>query len=237
MNLVDSARKTVTTTVTNPKPFYFAAGVGDAAVSALKDAPSLLSEAGGKAGEVATSVAGKVAGVAETVQSKIALGQLQDDAKALRDRIAEPDLRAAREKAQTLLLMQVGRALEVAGKAVETYDGYSERGKAVVERVLAGRVTDVEVVTVQETSGAEPVRVESVVVIEDDEPKTEAADKPTAAAATTAAPKADASAAKPAAAPKATAEQPKPKAAGTTAKKATPRRSANGTAAKKADQA
>ena len=225
MNLVDSARKTVTTTVTNPKPFYFAAGVGDAAVSALKDAPSLLTEAGGKAGEVATSVAGKVAGVAETVQSKIALGQLQDDAKALRDRIAEPDLRAAREKAQTLLLMQVGRALEVAGKAVETYDGYSERGKAVVERVLAGRVTEVEVVTVQETSAAEPVRVESVVVIEDDEPKTEAAAKPAAAGTSTTA------------APKAAAEQPKPKAAGTTAKKATPRRSANGSAAKKADQA
>jgi heparin binding hemagglutinin HbhA len=233
MNLVDSARKTVTTTVTNPKPFYFAAGVGDAAVSALKDAPSLLTDAGGKAGEVATSVAGKVAGVAETVQSKIALGQLQDDAKALRDRIAEPDLRAAREKAQTLLLMQVGRALEVAGKAVETYDGYSERGKAVVERVLAGRVTEVEVVAVQETRGAEPVRVESVVVIEDEESKAEAAAKP----AETAKPTEATTPAKPAAAPKAAAEQPKSKSTGTSAKKATPRRGANGTAAKKADQA
>jgi heparin binding hemagglutinin HbhA len=223
MNLVDSARKTVTTTVTNPKPLYFAAGVGDAAVSALKDTPALLNEASSKAGVVATSVAGRVAGVAETVQSKIALGQLQDDAKNLRDRIAEPDLRAAREKAQTLLLMQVGRALEVAGKAVETYDGYSERGKAVVERVLAGRVTEVEVVAVQETRGAESVRVESVVVTEQDAPKTDAA-KPAEAA------KPAPAAAKPAAAPKAAAEQPKPKT--TTAKKATPRRSANGTAAK-----
>lgn len=222
MNLVDNARKTVATTVSNPKPLYFAAGVGDAAVAALKDAPALLSEAGGKAGEVATSVAGKVAGVAETVQSKIALGQLQDDAKALRGRIAEPDLRAAREKAQTLLLMQVGRALEVAGKAVETYDGYSERGKAVVDRVLAGRVTEVEVVAVQETAadgrGAEPVRAESVVVesvvIEDEAPKAEAA--------------------KPAAAPKAAAEQPKAKPA---AKKTTSRRAANGTAAKKTGDA
>jgi len=224
MNLVDSARKTVTTTVTNPKPLYFAAGVGDAAVSALKDAPALLTEASSKAGEVATSVAGRVAGVAETVQSKIALGQLQDDAKNLRGRIAEPDLRAAREKAQTLLLMQVGRALEVAGKAVETYDDYSERGKAVVERVLAGRVTEVEVVAVQETRGAEQVRVESVVVTEEDAPKTTAepaeAAKPAAANTT---------------APKAAAEQPKPKA--TTAKKATPRRSANGTAANKTGNA
>lgn len=228
MNLVDSARKTVTTTVTNPKPLYFAAGVGDAAVAVLMDAPARLTVAAAQAGEVATSVAGKVAGVAETVQSKIALGQLQDDAKALRDRIAEPDLRAAREKAQTLLLMQVGRALEVAGKAVETYDGYSERGKAVVERVLAGRVTEVEVVAVQETRGAEPVRVESV-VIEEDVPESETA--PTKAG----------DAAKPAAetkaAPKAAAQTPaKPKATGT-AKKATPRRAANGTAAKKADEA
>lgn len=225
MNLVDNARKTVATTVSNPKPLYFAAGVGDAAVAALKDAPALLSEAGGKAGDVATSVAGKVAGVAETVQSKIALGQLQDDAKALRGRIAEPDLRAAREKAQMLLLMQVGRALEVAGKAVEAYDGYSERGKAVVDRVLAGRVTEVEVVAVQESTadsrGAESVVVESV-VIEDEAPKAEAA-KPAGTAA-----------AEPAAAPKAAAEQPKAKPA---AKKTTSRRAANGTAAKKTGDA
>ncbi|MBS2537064.1 hypothetical protein KGQ20_30335 [Catenulispora sp. NF23] len=233
MNLVDSARKTVTTSVTNPKPFYFAAGVGDAAVAALKDAPALLTEAGTKAGEVATSVAGKVAGVAESVQSKIALGQFQDDAKALREKISEPDLRAAREKAQTLLLMQVGRALEIAGKAVETYDGYSERGKTVVDRVLAGRATEVEVVAVQETRGAEAVRVESVVVIEDEEPKTAAAPagKPAASAKSEAA------------APKAAAEQPQAKAKATggsssgTAKKATPRRTANGSAAKKTGDA
>jgi hypothetical protein len=237
MNLVDSARKTVTTTVSNPKPLYFAAGVGDAAVSALKDAPALLTEASSKAGEVATSVAGRVAGVAETVQSKIALGQLQDDAKNLRDRITEPDLRAAREKAQTLLLMQVGRALEVAGKAVETYDDYSERGKAVVDRVLAGRVTEVEVVTVQETRGAESVRVEavrveSVDVTEDGAPKADAA-KPAEAAKP--AQSANTAAASPAAAPKAAAEQPKAKTA--TVKKPAPRRSANGTAAKKAGDA
>jgi hypothetical protein len=165
MNLVDNARKTVATTVSNPKPLYFAAGVGEAAVEAIKDAPARLSVAGARAGEVATTVAGRVAGVAETVQSKIALGQWQDDAKALRGRIAEPDLRAAREKAQTLLLAQVGRALEVAGKAVETYDGYSERGKAVVERVLASRVTDVEVVTV-EPERSSSVTVEAVTVVD-----------------------------------------------------------------------
>jgi len=224
MNLVDNARKTVATTVSNPKPLYFAAGVGDAAVEAIKDAPARLSGAGTKAGEVATAVAGRVAGVAETVQSKIALGQLQDDAKALRERIAEPDLRAAREKAQTLLLIQVGRALEVAGKAVETYDGYSERGKAVVERVLAGRGTDVEVVTLeQERAGS--VTVESVTVV-GDEPKAAAPEAAQAAAD-------EAPAEAPKAQPQA-ATTPKPQAKATsrttTRKPATPR-------AKKADQA
>lgn len=221
MNLVDNARKTVAT-AGNPKPLYFAAGVGEAAVEALKDAPARLSVAGAKAGEVANSVAGRVAGVAETVQSKIALGQWQDDAKALRERIAEPDLRAAREKAQTLLLMQVGRALEVAGKAVETYDGYSERGKAVVERVLAGRTTEVEVVTVERERGAS-VTVESVVVEEEKAgaPQTEAkADAKTGADAP-AQNEADAE-------PKAAA---KPAAARGTARKTTTART------KKADQA
>ncbi|OLE26581.1 MAG: hypothetical protein AUG49_07710 [Catenulispora sp. 13_1_20CM_3_70_7] len=179
MNLVDNARKTVGTTVSNPKPLYFVAGIGDAAVDALKEAPARLTVAGARAGEVATSVAERVAGVAETVQSKIALGELQADAKALRERLSEPDLRAAREKAQNLLLAQVGRALEVAGKAVETYDGYSERGKSVVERVLAGRASEVEVVTV-ERDRAENVTVESVTVV-DDKPA-EPAETPAAAA-------------------------------------------------------
>ncbi|MFL6116643.1 MAG: hypothetical protein ACJ786_35595 [Catenulispora sp.] len=215
MNLVDNARKTVGTTVSNPKPLYFVAGIGDAAVDALKDAPARLTVAGARAGEVATSVAERVAGVAETVQSKIALGELQADAKALRERLTEPDLRAAREKAQNLLLAQVGRALEVAGKAVETYDGYSERGKAVVERVLAGRASEVEVVTV-ERDRAENVTVESVTVV-DDTP----AEQATAAAEPQAA-----------AEPAPETAQPQAKAAPKTAarKPATPR-------VKKADQA
>ena len=92
MKIVEDVRKTVG----NPKPLYFAAGVGEAAVEALKDAPARLGEVSAKASEVANEVAGKVAGAAETVQSKIALGQL--DAKALREKFTEPDLRAAREK-------------------------------------------------------------------------------------------------------------------------------------------
>jgi len=166
MKIVEDVRKTVS----NPKPLYFAAGVGDAAVEALKDAPARLTAASAKAGDKATEVVGKVAGAAESVQSRIALAQI--DPKAIRGRITEPDLRAVREKTQNLVLAQVGRALEAAGKAVEAYDGYSERGKVVVERVLSGRSgTDVQVVSVDETAAkkpaAETVVVDEVVVIGD----------------------------------------------------------------------
>jgi heparin binding hemagglutinin HbhA len=172
VKIVEDVRKTVG----NPKPLYFAAGVGEAAVEALKDAPARLTGVSAKATVVANEVAGKVAGAAETVQSKIALGQL--DAKALREKLSEPDLRAAREKAQGLLLVQVGRALEVAGKAVEAYDGYSERGKVVVDRVLAGRAgTDAEVVTVTEVADvavtpAGRVVVEEVSVVAEEKAET-----------------------------------------------------------------
>jgi heparin binding hemagglutinin HbhA len=172
---IDDVRKTVS----NPKPLYFAAGLGDAAVEVLKDAPTHLNTLSSKAGVVATDVAGKVAGTAESLQSRIALGQLdpkalrgQLDPKALRAKISElsePDLRAAREKAQTLLLQQVGWALEVAGKAVETYDEYSERGKVVVERVRGSRGTGAETVEDGSHTGAERIVVEHVTVVDAEE--------------------------------------------------------------------
>jgi heparin binding hemagglutinin HbhA len=213
VNIVEDVRKTVT----NPKPLYFVAGVGDSVVEAIKDAPARLTAASAKVGEAATVAATKVAGAAETLQSKIALGQL--DPKALREKFAEPDVRAAREKAQTLALSQVGRALEVAGKAVETYDGLSERGKVVVDKVLAGRNgTEVEVVTVEDVVAEashkrETVIVEEVVVVE--EPK--AAPKAEPAAKAAEAPKAEVKA-------EVKAEPSKP--ANNTRKQSTPRRKA-----------
>ena len=118
MKIVEDVRKTVG----NPKPLYFAAGVGDAAVEALKEAPARLTGVSAKASEVANEVAGKVAGAAETVQSKIALSQL--DTKALREKLTEPDLRAAREKAQSLLLVQVGRARFVSIGGQKIFDPF-----------------------------------------------------------------------------------------------------------------
>ena len=56
---------------------------------------------------------------------------------------------------------------------VVTSDGDSERGKAIVDRVLAGRTTEVEVVTVERERGAS-VTVESVVVEAEKAPEADA---------------------------------------------------------------
>lgn len=191
-------------------------------MTALKDAPARLTDASAKATEAAGKVAATVAGAAETVQSKIALGQL--DPRALREKFAEPDLRAVREKTQNLALAQVGRALGIAGKAVETYDGYAERGKVIVDRVLGGLGgTDVEVVTVETVAAdqRETVVVDEVEVVAQPAPKAEAKTEPKTETKTAAKPEPELKAETPVAAPKKPA---------TPRRNTTPRKKANDTA-------
>ena len=77
-----------------------------------------------------------------------------------------PDTQALRGAAQTVALQQVGRLLEAAGKAVETYDELAERGKVVVARYSGGTET-----VPGETADAEqgPVKVVVEQVFDEDE--------------------------------------------------------------------
>lgn len=128
MNMSDEIRKTLT----DPKPLYALAGAGDLAAEKLKDAPERfkdapirLAEAGAALGSFATRVAAdapeQFAKVSATVQETVG-------------RAGRPDTAALRDRAQTVALQQVGRLLEAAGRAVETYDELAERGRIVVER-------------------------------------------------------------------------------------------------------
>ena len=128
MNVTDEIRKTLS----DPKPLYALAGAGDLAAEKLRDAPeklrdtpSLLAEAGATLTTIANKIAAeapeRIAKVSATVQDVAGKG-------------ARPDTQALRGAAQTVALQQVGRLLEAAGKAVETYDELAERGKVVVER-------------------------------------------------------------------------------------------------------
>lgn len=128
MNVSDEIRKTLS----DPKPFYALAGAGDLAAEKLKDAPERLRDAPtllAEAGATLTTLANKIASEAPEHLAKVT-SSVQDVA----GKKGRPDAEALRGLAQTLAIQQVGRLLEAAGKAVETYDELAERGKIVVGR-------------------------------------------------------------------------------------------------------
>jgi len=165
-------------TLSDPKPLYALAGAGDFAAAKLRDAPTLLTEAAATVTTLANRIAAEAPEQIAKVQARLAevpnalavdpravVGTL--DPRTARESIlgvvSGVDTQALRDKAQTIALIQVGRVLEAAGKAVETYDGLAERGKTVVERYRGagdGEATDVTVVVeqviVEEQEPAEP---------------------------------------------------------------------------------
>ena len=127
MNVSDEIRKTLS----DPKPFYALAGAGDLAAEKLKDAPERLRDAPtllAEAGATLTTLANKIAAEAPEHLAKVTASAKDAAGKG------RPDAEALRGIAQTLAIQQVGRLLEAAGKAVETYDELAERGKIVVGR-------------------------------------------------------------------------------------------------------
>jgi hypothetical protein len=168
MTVTDEIRKTLS----DPKPLYALAGAGDLAAEKLKDAPTFAADAA----QAVTSLAGRIAAEAPErlakMQALIAEVPGALDPKAARDTLRDSAEKVGpqvlRERAQSLALAQVGRVLEAAGKAVETYDELAERGKAVVARyrggdektVVAGVTVVVEQV-VDEDEGTEAVFGES----------------------------------------------------------------------------
>ncbi|WP_157436457.1 hypothetical protein [Actinospica robiniae] len=135
MNMSDDIRKTLT----DPKPLYALAGAGDLAAEKLKDAPDRLKDAPSRlaeAGAALSSFANRIAADAPEHLAKVG-STVQDTV----GKAARPDTAALRDKAQTVALQQVGRLLEAAGRAVETYDELAERGRIVVGRYTGAAET------------------------------------------------------------------------------------------------
>jgi hypothetical protein len=158
--ITDEIRKTLS----DPKPFYALAGAGDLAAEKLKDAPERLRETPtliAEASATLTTIANKIAAEAPERIAKATATVQGVATKGLR-----PDTQALRGAAQTVALQQVGRLLEAAGKAVETYDELAERGKVAVGRYTGGADG-----VPGETADAEqgPVTVVVEQVLEDDE--------------------------------------------------------------------
>ena len=178
--VTDEIRKTLS----DPKPLYALAGAGDLAAEKLRDAPTLLAEAAETVTTLATRIAAEaperlakvqtlLAEVPGTLDPRSVVATLDPRTarESIRDAVGKADAQALRERAQSIALVQVGRVLEAAGKAVETYDELAERGKSVLERYLGtGEVKPTEVTVV----------VEQVVVDEPEAPAAEQAAKPEA---------------------------------------------------------
>jgi len=165
MNVTDEIRKTLS----DPKPLYALAGAGDLAAEKLKDAPARLSEAPtllAEAGATLTTIANKIAAAPqwrERVEDSVA--KLTTTVQGVAGKAGRPDREALRGAAQTVALQQVGRLLEAAGKAVETYDELAERGKVVVGRYSGGT----ETVPGETANDNGPVKVVVEQVVEEDE--------------------------------------------------------------------
>ena len=201
MNVTEEIRKTLS----DPKPFYALAGAGDLAAEKLRDAPTLLTEVAESVTTLATRIAAEAPDRIAKVQARLADVPAGLDPRAvaagldpraardsLREAVGKADAQALRDKAQTLALIQVGRVLEAAGKAVETYDELASRGKIVVERYRGtGDSTQtavtvvVEQVLVDDAESAPPVEAEKTPepVVEDAVVKEAPAPEPAAAAA------------------------------------------------------
>ena len=203
MTVTDEIRKTLS----DPKPLYALAGVGDLAAEKLKDAPALLTEVAGNVTVLANRIAAEAPERIAKVQAKLSEvpGSIKIDPRTvldpkaartqIRDAAAKADPQQLRDRAQSIALVQVGRMLEAAGKAVETYEGLAERGKTVVDRyrgetpapgitVVVEQVTVDEAESVAQTEKADSVledtTVEDAVVQESDAPSSSAHSSSTA---------------------------------------------------------
>jgi heparin binding hemagglutinin HbhA len=184
MSTVTTVTDEIRKTLSDPKPLYALAGAGDLAAEKLRDAPTLLVEAAGTVTTLATRLAAEAPERLAKVEtwlaevpgaldprSVVATLDPRTARESIRDAVGKADPQVLRERAQSIALVQVGRVLEAAGKAVETYEGLAERGKTVVDRYLSSSDAKPSEVTVV---------VEQVVVDEPEAPAAEQAAKPEA---------------------------------------------------------
>ncbi|MCX5212137.1 hypothetical protein OG689_23120 [Kitasatospora sp. NBC_00240] len=149
MPITDEIKKTLN----DPTPLYALAGAGDLAYEKLREVP----------GKVEALAADRKA-TQERATARLQEAQarlVEAQAKVTESVNTLPtDLKVLQEKAQTFALQQVGRAVELAVKAKETYDELAVRGKGVVDKGRGEEAGELPRTAVPEQ--AEPVEAELV---------------------------------------------------------------------------
>jgi hypothetical protein len=118
-------------TLTDPTPLYALAGAGDLAYEKLREVPAKVEALASDRQGTQQKATAKL----HEAQARLAQAQAKVNEKVNETVGTLPtDLKSLQEKAQGFALQQVGRAVELAVKAKETYDELAERGKAVIEQ-------------------------------------------------------------------------------------------------------
>lgn len=214
MAITDDLRKTLS----DPTPFYFAAGTADLAFQQAKKVPTLMEQ-------LRIEAPARIEAVRNTdpkVVQERATVRVRETQETLQARLGEllgsldTDLKKLSESAQDLALRGVGFAAEYAVKARETYEKVAEHGEQAVKTWRGEAAENIEDIAVAVEPGSEPgpnsAAGSSGAAERKPQPAGPRADRPAANGAESAAVR------KPSAAKKAPARGPKT----TSAKKTTP---------------
>ncbi|MFE5209058.1 hypothetical protein [Streptomyces sp. NPDC056600] len=162
MAITDDLRKTLS----DPTPLYFAAGTADLALRQARKVPALVEQ-------IRAEAPGRIEAVKatdpEAVKEK-AVARVKETTTVVQAKVTEvvsglePDLKKLGETAQGLALRGVGRALEYAVKARETYERVAEHGEQAV-RVWRGEAADgiVDAAAAVEPRASKPASAETPV--------------------------------------------------------------------------
>jgi heparin binding hemagglutinin HbhA len=131
MAITEDLRKTLT----DPTPFYAAAGATDLAAEKLKEVPAMIEKFRAEAPERIAAVRStdpKAVQERVTKQAKEAQVTVQNKMTDVLSTL-DTDLKKLREQAQDLAYQGMGKAAQYAAKARDTYDELAERGQRAVK--------------------------------------------------------------------------------------------------------
>ncbi|MEU8648730.1 hypothetical protein [Streptomyces sp. NPDC048737] len=173
MAINDDLRKTLS----DPTPFYFAAGTADLALKQAKKVPGLVEQlrteaparfeavrntdpkvVQERAAARAKEAGAKAKEAQETFQAKVTefVASLDGDLKKLGTTL-DADLKKLGESAQDIALRGVGVAAEYAVKARETYEKVAEHGEQAVKTWRGEAAEDIEELAIVVEGRNEPV--------------------------------------------------------------------------------
>lgn len=166
MAITDDLRKTLS----DPTPFYFAAGTADLALQQARKVPGLVEQLRAEAPariEAVRNADPKAVQEKAASRAKEAGAKAKEAQASLQARVndfivsLDGDLKKLGESAQDFALRQVGVAAEYAVKARETYEKVAEHGEQAVKTWRGDAAEEIEDLAIAVEGKPEPVAVKA----------------------------------------------------------------------------